>query len=738
MATRAKKQSQDFLLEIGCEELPSDYMPHALNWGESGGLAASTVIAFKQRGIPWSKLRLFGTPRRLVLLVKGVPSVVEQTEEGPPEKVAFDASGKPTRAAEAFAKKYGVPVSKLTRKQTDKGVRLVLERTLPIKELLRDAIPNILNGVGFPKTMRWDSSGVRFARPIRWLLALYGSQVIPCAFGQVKSGDISRGLRRADEKETKIPSASDYCAAMQKLKIALEEGQALRRKEDGTVEPIPFKKAKREKLLKQLETAAKGAVGRLPDQTGEEFEWLLNTVTFLAEDPVVAVGSFRKEYLDLPVEVLATSMAKHLKLFSIFTPDGKKLLPKFLAVLEGTPKKPADVMANIERIIEARFTDARFFYKEDTRTSLDAKAEELGKVIFHGKLGTVVDRISRLEHLIKRGILRDRESSGQFLISIERVVRLCKADLVTQLVREFPSLQGTIGAHYARHDGELEEVVQAIAQQYQPRIAHDPVPSTSLGALISLADRIDMLIGYFGVGLKPTGSVDPFGLRRQALGAVRILLLEEFRGLSIDTILDEGIQSWGSKLTVDRNILKKDIRAFLRERFEWLVFVQKEIDRDLIASVLAAGDDNLAGAWERLKVLQDFYKIPLNRFDVLRAAKVAERTGRIVTSAKKEEIPNTVNPDIFHDSAEKILWNAWNSIKPTLKQQISDRQYIKALQTYSSLYEPVDAFFKAVLVMDENPEIRRNRLAFMSEIHQSLAAHFADLSKLSLAGVEPS
>ena len=719
-AEPVEARSQDFLLEIGCEELPADYMSNALDWGDSSfGLAAAAKAVFEEQGIVCKGLQGFGTPRRLVLSASGVAPVIRKEEKGPPVSIAFDAQGEPTRAAEAFAQKHGIRVSQLTRRQTPKGEAVFAEYEVPVTAALAEAVPQIIQKIPFPKTMRWDSTGVRFARPVRWLAALYGSQVIPATFGLLKAGKQTYPNRRLGYKPVEIKNAPSYFSLLPKLKVQLQTGNS-----------FPSAVAdKRGAIHRQLEAAAGKLGGRLPDETTEEFEWLLNTVTFLAEDPVVAAGSFRPEYLELPPEVLQTSMAKHLKLFSIREKSAGKLLPKFLAVLEGKPKNPASVMANYDRIIEARFTDARFFYKEDTKTRLEAKVPELAKVSFHEKLGTVGERIPRLEK-IAGSIVKQIGLAGISPEGVSRVARLAKADLVTQMVREFPSLQGTVGGHYARADGEPADLAAAIAQQYWPRAAKDPVPTTPLAALVSMADRIDALAGYFKVGLKPTGSADPYGLRRQALGLVRILIEPprgvSFVGLSFDRLFDESIQS----------SLKKELRAFLRERFEWLASRDRPADREWVAAVLAAGDDDLAGAWERLQLLRKFRDDSRDglRKVLEQAAKVAERTGRIVKSVKDLQLPDAVDPAILKEPEEKELWETWNRIAPQVKEHLKRRQYEEATKIYSALYPAVHAYFEKVFVMAEDEGLRRNRLALLKQIHGSLAGSFADLAHLPLPG----
>lgn len=716
--------SQDFSLEIGCEELPSDYMPGALDWNypQGGmGLASAASSIFDQNKIVWKELQSFGTLRRLVLKVSGVESLVQEEIEGPPASIAFDAQGNLTAAAKGFAKKQGVAVSKLKRKQTSRGERLVLERSIPVAQVLKNAVVQIIERIAFPKTMRWDESGVRFARPIRSLAAHYGSKVIPCRFGKIVAGD---------------KAAAGALSAVKPLRVQLEEGQRLRRKEDGSVEVAAFRRSKSQALLRKLKAAARRLGGCLPDQTTEDFQWLLSTMTFLAEDPFVASGTFQKEYLDLPAEVLATSMAKHLKLMGVYSKGEPKLLPAFLAVLEGKPATPQEVMANMERILEARFSDARLFYREDTREPLDAKRRDLQRIVFHEKLGTVAEKELRLEQLMRQ-MAKDL-GAGSLFQFISHTAKLAKADLVTHMVREFPSLQGTMGSYYAARDGHPPQVVRALAEIYQPRTSAEALPKSPLGALLSLADRLDTLIGFFSAGMKPTGSVDPYGLRRLAMGVVRIFLspLEgvSFVGLSIDRVLEAGIQSWDFKRPVDRLNLKKELRAFLRERWEWWVVEQEGIDRELADSVLAAGDDDLAGAWQRLKVLVCLWNSSKDKPMVIKAAKVAERTSRMVKSAKEIELPSQVDAQLLSEPEEKRLWQVWSQTASHLKKQLEARQYEEATRTYSLLYEPVHSFFEKVFVMDENLDVRKNRLAFIKEIHESLAGRFADLSKLSLSG----
>ena len=495
------------------------------------------------------------------------------------------------------------------------------------------------------------------------------------------------------------------------------------------VEPQPPKAAA---LRRQLTAAARAAGGRL--DAGEECDWLLTTVSFLAECPVVQVGAFRKDYLTLPAEVLATAMAKHLKAFSLRDGQGR-LLPKFLVVLEGRPTRPAVVLANYERIIEARFTDAQFFWREDTKTPLADKTSQLTGVVFHRLLGTLDDKAVRLATLAHRLGVADA--------ALARAIHLAKADLVTQLVKEYPMLQGVVGADYARHDGEPSAVAQALREQYFPRTATDEVPATPTGAWLSLLDRLDTLTGYFGVGLAPTSSKDPYGLRRQALGFVRILLAPppglSFLGVSIDSLIDEGIQSWGSKLTVAPAAIRRDLKAFVRERFVWWLRGQG-IDAAVLEAVLAADAADLAGAKVRCDLLQSWWRARASARGaaLVQAAKVAERTSRILASADGAQIPDAVQAEAFTEPAERALWTAWETVRPQVTEALARRQYEAAVRVYSTLAPVVHAFFEQVFVMDERPDVRHNRLALLRQIARALAAQFADITKLPITGMESS
>ncbi|MBI4313442.1 MAG: glycine--tRNA ligase subunit beta [Candidatus Omnitrophica bacterium] len=720
---RASPPESDFVLEIGCEELPADYLSAVINVlpGDAAGLLS------RSDGFVWRSLEAYGGPRRLVLLVRGLNSVVRWERVGPSKASAYDAQGGFTQAAIGFAKSQGLPVSKLKLKETPRGPCLVAEQTAPAAAKLSKIIPALIQQIHFPKRMRWDAAGATFARPIRWLVALYGARIVPCRIAGVAGGRRTAAPRRARTPWLTVPSASAYATVLQRAGIHLERSGTATVDANGDVSVSGAARAsKRSELHDQLRAQARKAGGRLPIDD-EEFKTLLTANVFLAECPVVALGSFRQDYLTLPPEVLSASMAKHLKVFSLRGADGK-FLPKFMAVLEGKPPKPAVVMGNYERILEARFADAQFFWKEDTKTTLGRKAAQLKQVIFHKQLGTLEEKSTRLKSLLEKSPISD----AALRASIARAIELSKADLVTQMVREFPTLQGIVGGEHARHDGESQEVALAIREQYQPRSASDAVPNSAAGAWLSLLDKVDTLAGFFGVDLAPTSSADPYGLRRQALGIVRILV-EKRIPVSLDALWEAAIESWGPTIKLPAGQTQEQLTSFVLDRFRWLVCEQREYSRELFDAVAAASTDNLADAWDRLEQLNQMWKDPKRRAqELFPAGKVMERTGRIVASANRSDSSGEVDPQKFVAPEERALWESWQAAEPEISNLIQAKAYQKVVKTYGALSPTVHSFFEKVFVMDPDVSIKQNRLALMYQIYQPLASHVADLSKLPL------
>lgn len=707
-----------FVLELGCEELPADYLPDAMR-----ALAVHAAEAFgPEQGFAWQRLEVWAGPRRLALMLYGLAPTVRWEKVGPSKAAAFDAQGNPTPAAQGFAKSQGVPVSALQVKETPKGPCVVAAHTAPVIPKLAETVAPLVKSLRFPKQMRWRSADpTTFARPLRWIAALYGSTIVPCRVAGLASSRRTAALRCAKSPWIAVASADSYLATIRRAGIQLEQcWQPLAFPPEGPLvaHPAPPKAAA---LRRRLVEVARHAHGRLID--GEETDALLIANAFLAEHPVAATGRFGQAYLDLPAEVLATSMAQHLKAFPLQDAQGR-LLPTFLVVLEGRPGELKAVVAHYERILGARFADARFFWQQDTKTPLTDKTAALSGVVFHRQLGTLADKVVRVE------TVAGRVAPAGARAELTAAIRLAKADLVTQMVKEFPTLQGIVGAAYARHDRESADVAQALRDQYAPRTAKDPLPTNEVGTWLSLLDRVDTLTGFFGIGLAPTSSEDPFGLRRQALGLVRILV-EKPLALSLDTLLDAALESWGSRLTVPAAACKASLRAFLVDRVRWWAVEVRDYSRELAAAVLAGPTDDLADVRRRLDALQALWRDGRRRERVLFAAgKVVERTGRIVQSAR--DAGGTVDPSKFTTSEERALWDAWATVKADTAQWLQRRDYAKASESYGTLYPSLHTFFKNVFIMDENLDIRRNRLALMREIYTLYANAVGDLCQLPL------
>ncbi|MDD2901118.1 MAG: glycine--tRNA ligase subunit beta, partial [Syntrophales bacterium] len=489
--------ASELLLEIGTEEIPARFIPPAL-----AEMAASFQKLLEQERIASGEISTWGTPRRLTLVARDLAEAQSEASTeiiGPPKAKAFDAAGQPTQAAQGFAKNQGVAVSDLIEVDTPRGIYLaVSKRTAgrPTKERLLELLPSYILGLSFPKSMRWGAESITFARPIHWLLARWGGEVLPFVVGDVTSGGFTRGHRFLAPQDVEVKDAAAYVAALKKAQVI--------------VDPV----ARREHLETELAQAAAKVGGEVVPNPG-----LLEENSFLVEYPSVVCGNFEEKFLALPDEVLITSMREHQRYFSLRGKDGQ-LLPHFIAVNNTLTRNPEVVKKGHERVLRARLSDAMFFYQEDSKTPLEKRVEALKGVVFHSLLGTSYEKMERFRELaayLARNLAPDLEEL------VRRAAYLSKADIVTEMVGEFPSLQGVMGRQYARLSGEPPAVAEAIFTHYLPRHAGDLLPPDLTGALVSLADRLDTICGCFGVGLIPTGAADPYGLRRHALAVIHIL-----------------------------------------------------------------------------------------------------------------------------------------------------------------------------------------------------------------------
>ena len=705
-AVSNRTETADLLFEIGTEEIPAGYVPPALTQ-----LRQIATESLTNHRIPFGEVETLGTPRRITLSIKDVKTLQESEETevvGPPKRIAYDENGEPTKAAIGFAKTQGVELSALRIVETERGEYIAvskLEKGVAVQEVLQGLLPEWIEALRFPKTMRWETKSgeprafARFARPIRWLVALLGDEVVNCTYGAAHAERVTYGHRSLHPDPITLTSAN--------LGTYIE---ALR-----AVDVIVCPNARREAIKKQVTSILK-AEGNLPELDDE----LLDTVNYLVENPQPIIGNFSESHLELPPEVLITAMKKHQRYFPMWK-SKSELAAKFITISNGTDGNFDGVQHGNERVLRARLNDAEFFYKEDQKTSLADKVERLGAVIFHAKLGSLLDKAERLKMLVKfiaKEIGVTNPSYTETTVAhTERAAWLCKADLTTQMVIEFPTLQGITGRYYARNSGEPEPVATAIAEHYQPLGADTPLPETEVGALLAIADKLDTIVGYFGIEERPTGSQDPYSLRRHALGTIRILQDRQLP-LSLDAVVEKAIALYTVPLVEDT---KTSVLSFIKERLRVILLQTEQYTPDIADAVLAVGDVNVIDILKRASALAEFRLTP-NFEDVYNAL---NRVLRILPPSA----PETVDATLLQDDAEKQLNACFSEAEPNFKQSIRERDYAKLLTQLAALQPAIDVFFDDVLVMAEEPALRANRLALLNKIGQNIYA-IADLTKI--------
>jgi len=686
---------KELLLEIGTEEIPAGFIPSALADMES--LARKEL---ESQRIDFEGLETLGTPRRLVLVIKSVAEQqnnVEMRKVGPSKQAAFDAKGKPTQAALGFAKNQGVSVDSLKIVQTEKGEYVCAvkeEAGKPTLDLLVPLLPKLILSIPFQKSMRWADLSVRFARPIHWILALFGGTVIPFEVGNVQSGDVTFGHRFMHPDPFRVDSFKTYLEKTRESFVMVDPAERRRKIE--------------EEMLREA-TAFSGKI--LKD------EELLNEVTFLVEYPVVLRGHFEEKFLSLPQDVLVHSMKEHQRYFPVVNAEGR-LLPSFLCVSNIAPRDQSVVIKGNEKVLRARLSDAAYFFQEDLKVPLEKRVNELKKVVFQAKLGTSFEKMERFRHLALWII--DQIDPGLRAL-VDRTAFLCKADLVTGMVGEFPKLQGVVGREYAHRMGERPEVAESIYEHYWPTFAGDRLPTRPIGDAVSMADRLDTIVGCFGVGLIPTGTADPFGLRRHALAIIRIILEKKY-SLSLVELIDESEKLLKHKMKRPMSDVKQEVLDFFRTRYQYFL-LDRGYPFDVIDAVFSTGVDELLDVQGRVEALaeakgwKDFESIVIaskRAINILKGASPAEK----------------MNPALFHEPAEKNLYQAFITTRETVETRLKKRDYRAALLEMTRLKVPVDQFFDGVMVMVEDQTIRENRLALLDQIGQ-VCGRIADFSKLT-------
>jgi glycyl-tRNA synthetase beta chain len=684
----------ELLFEIGTEEVPAGYIMPALAQLEKILGERLTALA-----LPYSTLRTAATPRRLAVSIGGLAERQPDRQEeilGPPKKAAFDQNGQPTRAAIGFAKKNGVGVEALQILATPKGEYLMVrveQVGRPTSELLAELLPEVITSLNFPKSMRWGAGRTSFARPIQWLLAVYGGKTVPFTLDTITSSNTTCGHRFMARGPFPVSGYSDYVETLRAAQVMVEPQE------------------RRDAVLAEITRAAQQAGGTiLPDDE------LVDTVCNLVEKPFAICGAFEERFLALPREVLITSMREHQKYFAVVDAAGK-LMPNFIAV-NNTDTRDAKLAADgHQRVIRARLEDAFFFFKEDQRRALKDRVEDLTGVIFQHKLGTMLDKTRRVTTLA--GLLA-KKLAPEHLAQTERAALLAKTDLLTDMVGEFPTLQGAIGHDYALLGGETPEVARAIREHYLPVRAGGVLPTSIPGALVGMADRLDSITGCFGIGQIPTGTADPFGLRRLSLGLLHIINAMGFR-LSLAEFVDEALSLHGDRLTVSRTDARRNVLEFIKGRFSNDLTGQG-IPAEAVEAVTSVSFDDPVDCKRKIKALMAISG--QEAFPVLAGA--FKRVINII----KDNSETAVQAELLSENAEQKLHEAYLAVSREATPLLEAGDYEKGLGVILKMKEPVDTFFEEVMVMAEDEKVRANRLNLLTAIAR-LFLRIGDFSKMN-------
>jgi len=690
----------DFLFEIGTEEIPASYLAPALEQ-----MAEKLRTALEAARLPCGDVYTTATPRRLMLFAREIPARQEDlTEEvtGPPARVARDGDGHWTKAALGFARKQGVEPEQLGTKQTEKGeylVAVVKREGRPTSAILSDILPELIRTIRFPKSMRWRASDLTFARPIRTLLALLDRDVVPFEFNGVAGGRTTQGHPFLAPGEITVPAA-DLNAYRELLRTA------------HVIVDIAERSGRLEEKMTELYA---------PHGSSLHERDLLETVTQLLEYPNVLEGAFDERFLDLPAEILETVMIHHQTYFPVRGPDGK-LRPRFLCVLNRTDEHMDLIREGNERILRGRLEDAEFFWQEDAKASLAERVDGLKGVMFHAQAGSLFDKVQRVKALVN-ALAESLGVNEDVRAHAVRAAELCKADLLTEMVNEFPELQGVVGRVYAQRDGEPPEVAQAIEEHYMPRAAGADMPQTETGSLLSLAEKFDSIVTGFCVGLAPTGSQDPYALRRQCNGILRLLLDRGIR-LNLSPVMAVAAKLAPPGVPQADGACER-VAAFFRDRLYHL-FLDQGYRYDLVNAVLASGFDDVLDVKERVQALQQLSQEA--NWESL--ARVVERTHNI---CKNVDVTGAVQPDRLVEKEEKALWQVLAQNRAAITAAIEQRDYVKASQLFRDLFgQPVHDFFDQVFVNVEDESLRENRLRLCQAVNHLYSTAIADLSEVIL------
>ncbi len=688
--------SKDLLFEIGLEEVPARFLRAAMDQ-----LKDKTVQWLEQSRLTFGEVEAYATPRRLAVLVKAVAEKQEDVEEevkGPSRKIAQDENGNWSKAALGFARGQGVEPEQFTFKELN-GVEYIYvtksSTGVETASILAEGLLGILSSMTFPKNMRWGSYDYKFVRPIRWIVALFGSEIVDVEVTGVKSGNVTRGHRflGTDAVVTEAAAYPDVLRS-QHVIVDVQERESM--------------------ILKQINDLAAEKNWKIAIK-----EDLLEEVLFLVETPTVLFGTFDPSFLNIPQEVLITSMREHQRYFPVLDEQGK-LLPFFVTVRNGDNKSLDVIAKGNEKVLRARLSDAKFFYDEDQKMEIKDALSKLESIVFHEELGTVGDKVRRIRKIADQ-LGEALQISGTDQEFVSRAADICKFDLVTQMVYEFPELQGVMGEDYARKAGENEAVAKAVFEHYQPRSASDDLPSSLVGSIVSIADKIDTIVGCFSIGIIPTGSQDPYALRRQSQGIVQMLLSKQMP-LTLSQVFNIAIDVHAQLREMKRqgSEIRKDLEEFFGLRVKKLL--SENLRYDVVDAVIAAGFDDVMSVVSRGDALMkavnsgEEFKTTVESFN---------RVSNLAAKASKA----AVSESLLQEEAEKELHSAWLEVQKPYVTALEEKDGTKALELLAQMKASITNFFDSVMVMAEDEKVRNNRLGLLAQIDQGLK-QFADFNKL--------
>ncbi len=733
------EKKRDLLIELGSEELPAGFVARSVN-----ALEKSITEALKKERLAFDGTRTFSTPRRLCVIIEGLQEKqdsFELEERGPNIKAAYDGDKNPTKALLGFAKGKGVTPADLTTIKTDKGEYILFIRKVKgqkTEKVLPGLLAKAAGDLNFPKSMRWASNELIYARPLHWIVALYGEKVVKFSLGHIKSGQktcshrypLGRKIKSGTSPDIKVESATKYEKTLEACGVMASPTKRLEVIEAG--------------LLKE----AKDAGGKIVEDKS-----LLEEVVNLVEWPVLVRGSFEDIFLELPREVVTSAMREHQRYFSIEDKDGS-LLPYFVTIANTAVKDTSVVREGNERVLRARLNDAKFYFDKDLKVELRDWVNGLKGVVFQAKLGTSYEKVLRFTELAvligqRSGFYSDslefnmedffnplseeisKDSPSALRYRVGRSAALAKADLLSGMVYEFPHLQGVMGQEYALRAGEDKVIASAIFEHYMPLSAGGELPKTEVGSIVSIADKLDTIAGCFGVGLIPTGTSDPYALRRSALGIIAIITKRGY-SLRIDELVKEAVSLLGSKITKEAGKVEDEVLDFIKERLRnQLLSGKTPLSYDAVDAVLSATWFDLNDAIKRIKAIENFKAHPACQS----LTETFKRVANILKGQVVEGGIDDIDPSLFTEPSEKRLWEVRSDTAPVIEKEWKSGAYESAFETLASLKDSIDVFFDDVMVMVDDEQVKKNRLLLLSSLI-SLYSQIADISKLQSEGAK--